>query len=46
LLPQLSVYMGHTYLAATQVYLTMTPELLHEASLRFERYAAPEGSDD
>lgn len=38
-LPQLSVYMGHTQLAATQVYLTMTPELLHEASVRFERYA-------
>jgi integrase/recombinase XerD len=46
LLPQLSVYMGHTYLAATQVYLTMTPELLHEASLRFERYATPEGRND
>jgi integrase/recombinase XerD len=44
LLPQLSVYMGHTYLAATQVYLTMTPELLHEASMRFERYATPEDS--
>jgi integrase len=29
LLPQLSVYMGHARLAATQVYLTMTPELLH-----------------
>lgn len=43
LLPQLSVYLGHTHLAATQVYLTMTPELLHEAGLRFERYAAPEG---
>jgi integrase/recombinase XerD len=43
LLPQLSVYMGHTYLAATQVYLTMTPELLHEASLRFELYATPGG---
>src|SRR5207253_7412568 len=39
LLQQLSVYMGHTRLAATQVYLTLTPELLHEASLRFERYA-------
>ena len=38
-LPQLSVYLGHTHLAATQVYLTMTPELLHEASVRFERYA-------
>ena len=46
LLPQLSVYMGHTYLAATQVYLTMTPELLHEASLRFELYAGREGHHD
>jgi integrase/recombinase XerD len=43
LLPQLSVYMGHAHLAATQVYLTMTPELLHEASLRFELYAGREG---
>ncbi|WP_245632602.1 tyrosine-type recombinase/integrase [Edaphobacter aggregans] len=43
LLPQLSVYLGHTHLAATQVYLTMTPELLHEASLRFEFYAREEG---
>jgi hypothetical protein len=24
-------------IAATQVYLTMTPELLHAASVRFER---------
>lgn len=46
LLPQLSVYMGHRHLAATQVYLTMTPELLHEASLRFERYAIREGGND
>jgi integrase/recombinase XerD len=46
LLQQLSVYMGHTRLAATQAYLTMTPELLHEASLRFERYATWEGSND
>jgi integrase/recombinase XerD len=46
LLPQLSVYMGHTYLAATQVYLAMTPELLHEASLRFEFYAGREGHHD
>jgi integrase/recombinase XerD len=46
LLPQLSVYLGHTHLAATQVYLTMTPELLHEASLRFERYATPEVHND
>jgi len=46
LLQQLSVYMGHTRLAATQRYLTMTPELLHEAGLRFERYATREGSND
>jgi integrase/recombinase XerD len=46
LLPQLSVYLGHTHLAATQVYLTMTPELLHEASLRFELYARGEGHHD
>jgi len=42
LLPQLATYMGHVKLSATQVYLTMTPELLHEASERFERYAFQE----
>jgi integrase/recombinase XerD len=46
LLPGLSVYMGHTHLVATQAYLTMTPDLLQEASLRFERYAIQEGSND
>ena len=39
LLPQLSVYLGHVHIRATQVYLTMTPELLQEASRRFEHYA-------
>jgi integrase len=39
LLPKLATYLGHVNLAATQRYLTMTPDLLHEASLRFERYA-------
>ena len=39
LLPQLATYLGHTHLAATQHYLTMTPELLRQASLRFEQYA-------
>ena len=39
MLPLLSVYLGHASLAGTQVYLSMTPELLHEAALRFERYA-------
>ena len=46
LLPQLSVYMGHRLLAATQAYLSMTPNLLHQASLRFERYAKWEGSSN
>jgi integrase/recombinase XerD len=39
LLPQLATYLGHVHIAATQHYLTMTPELLREASLRLERYA-------
>ena len=46
LLPKLSVYLGHTYLAATQVYLSMTPELLAEANARFERYAGKESLHD
>ncbi|MBU1674134.1 tyrosine-type recombinase/integrase [Patescibacteria group bacterium] len=39
-LPLLSTYLGHINIAGTQAYLTMTPELLAEASKRFERYAA------
>jgi integrase/recombinase XerD len=39
LLPQLATYLGHIDLAATQRYLTLTPELLNEASVRFETYA-------
>jgi integrase len=39
LLPQLSVYLGHVCLASTQVYLSMTPELLQEAGTRFEKCA-------
>lgn len=46
LLPRLATYLGHVNLSATQVYLTMTPELLHEASVRFERYARQEVSHD
>jgi len=42
LIYHLSVYLGHAELAATQVYLTMTPELLHQANARFERYARQE----
>lgn len=46
LLPQLSTYLGHVGLAETQHYLTMTPELLREASQRFESYANLEVSHD
>ena len=46
LLPQLATYLGHSKLSATQVYLTMTPELLHEASVRFEQYARHEVRHD
>ena len=46
LLPQLATYLGHVSIAATQVYLTMTAELLHAASVRFERYALPEAYRD
>jgi integrase/recombinase XerD len=42
LLPQLSVYLGHVHISATQVYLSMTPELLAEANARFEQYAGKE----
>jgi integrase/recombinase XerD len=46
LLPQLSTYLGHVNIASTQKYLTMTPELLQEASLRFELYATGGGNRD
>lgn len=46
LLPQLSTYLGHLRISDTQPYLTMIPELLHEASVRFERYVWKEGSHD
>jgi len=42
LLPQLATYLGHVDVGSTQRYLSMTPELLHEASQRFEQYAQPE----
>ena len=44
LLPQLATYLGHVHISGTQRYLTMTPELLRQSSLRFERYALG-GSD-
>jgi integrase len=45
-LPLLATYLGHINLSGTQTYLTMTPELLGEASLRFERYVALPREDD
>ena len=45
LLPELSTYLGHARLRHTRVYLSMTPELLHQAALRFERYAGGDNND-
>jgi len=42
LLPQLATYLGHVDVASTQRYLTMTSELLKEASFRFQQYADQE----
>jgi site-specific recombinase XerD len=39
-LPLLATYLGHVNVSGTQTYLSMTPELLAEASKRFECYAA------
>lgn len=46
LLPHLSTYLGHVNVAATQIYLTMTPELLRLASERFAQYALQEVNHD
>lgn len=40
MLPLLATYLGHFNVSGTQTYLTMTPELLAEASHRFEGYAS------
>jgi integrase/recombinase XerD len=42
LLYYLSVYLGHAHIRHTQVYLTMTPDLLQQAGMRFELYARVE----
>jgi site-specific recombinase XerD len=44
LIYHLSIYLGHSRLAHTQVYLTMTPELLQQAGTLFEQYARKEDS--
>jgi site-specific recombinase XerD len=38
LLPQLATYLGHVNIGGTQWYLSMTPELLQQASERFEKF--------
>ena len=38
LLPALSTWLGHADLEGTKVYLSMTPDLLQEASVRFDGY--------
>ena len=40
-LHQLSTFMGHVDPVSTAVYLTITPQLLDEASRRFEAFAPP-----
>jgi len=40
-LHQLSTFMGHVDPVSTAVYLTITPQLLGEASRRFEAFAEP-----
>lgn len=43
LLPHLATYLGHVSIRETARYLTMTKELLDQASQRFELYANPGG---
>ena len=45
LLPKLATYLGHRDLSGTQRYLTMTQELLTEASLRFEAFVERSNHD-
>ena len=45
LLAFLSTYLGHSSVAATQVYLTLTAELLEEAAGRFESFVAAASGD-
>jgi integrase len=40
----LSVYLGHAHLRHTQVYLSMTSDLLQQAGARFEQYIRGEGN--
>jgi hypothetical protein len=42
----LATYLGHSSIAGTVCYLSMTPALLSEAALRFQRYAMPQKEND
>jgi integrase/recombinase XerD len=42
-LPKLATFLGHASIVSTQVYLTLTPELLEEACRRYESYISPGG---
>lgn len=44
MLPQLATYLGHVHISGTQCYLSMTPELLQQASARFEQFFLRETS--
>ncbi len=46
LLPTLSTWLGHTDLNGTRIYLSMTPELLHQASVRFDAYVNGGGNHE
>lgn len=41
LLPRLATYLGHESIHSTQYYLTLTPDILESASLRFEAACGP-----
>ena len=45
LLPALSTWLGHSNLDGTRVHLSMTPELLHQASVRFEHHVKGDNHD-
>jgi integrase/recombinase XerD len=45
-LPLLATYLGHESVSGTACYLSMIPELLGEASLRFEHYALSRQEDN
>lgn len=44
-LPYLATYLGHRDINSTLVYITVTQELLHEASERFRAFTSPGNAD-